>query len=196
MGYQTYSAILCDKCKLRSDVISFRKGTRIEEINIFNIIGFIEKHAICQWSLKITQLGSDIYGLYYPNHYPHPLNYKPYQDGPFYVEDLDINYENYVDQIYNELKEHRERYKKVQVLKDKLGISLDEGDTYNDQNNDQIKFYKKENNYNDQIKLYKEALSSKEIIMNYLPAIDLNDHDSDDDNPIGKSGYKITEESK
>lgn len=181
MGYSTYHVIICDECKVRSDIISFRKQVRIEEINIFNIIGFIEKHSVCHWGkeggLIIKNIGNDIYGLRYPT--PLKSNYEPYRDGPFYVEDLDVGLDIAIDdktnieEIFDYLTEHRERYKKVQVLKDKLGICLD-----------------KEDNYSDQIKLYKEALNSKEIRMNYLPMIDLGDcEDCESEVAVRKCDY-------
>lgn len=115
MGFETHSAILCKKCNMRSDAIEHRKGTRIQNINIFNIMGFIEKHSLC-FPLKIDEIANYVSD-------PDPIPNSNYIK---YIEDLDIifdrtkYYEANPHIFIEELNSHKDRYNKNQAVNKEL----------------------------------------------------------------------------
>lgn len=115
MGWESEHAIICNKCKMRSAPMELRKGTRIQNINIFNLLGFIDKHAHCE-DLIIKQIASNIGDSYQ----------RLRDEYKEYIEDIDISfnikYEDKISELQDDLKSHRDRYNKVQELKKKLKL--------------------------------------------------------------------------
>ena len=88
MGYYVHQAMLCKKCKMKSDIIKVKNGSYIERTNPFNIFGFIGLHIGCG-DLVIEEISSE------HNHFeilPGDKYFEYVEDlgGPYRLEEEDV----------------------------------------------------------------------------------------------------------